>query len=91
MMEQVILPILWQTMKVLILHMTPTVSLQAEPVLPIRSLCTTLEREWNAHHMFSSFDKSAQDIDFDNDEEDSSYFDYVSKAIKRGWKKYLDN
>ena len=47
----------------------------------------SLEREWNAHHMFSSFDKSAQDIDFDNDEEDSSYFDYVSKAIKRGWNK----
>ncbi len=43
--------------------------------------------EWENHDIYSWLDKSAQDIDFDNDEEGYSSWDYFVKAVKRGWNK----
>ena len=45
--------------------------------------------EWYSHLVFSPFDKSAQDIDFDNKEEDFNFFDYCEKAWIRFTKKYF--
>ncbi len=52
-----------------------------------RSLSSLLG-EWTAHNIFAPFDKSAQDVDFDNAEEDYDFFDYCDKAWQRFKKKF---
>ena len=48
----------------------------------------SLYTEWDAHNIFSPFDRSAQDVDFDNREENCGYLHYVSKAWNRFWDKF---
>ena len=48
----------------------------------------SLYTEWDAHNIFSPFDRSAQDVDFDNREENRGFFHYVSKAWNRFWDKF---
>ena len=49
----------------------------------------SLLSEWNIHEFFSVFDKSALDVDFDNDEEGWTFWAYCGKAYKRGKEKYF--
>ena len=49
----------------------------------------SLLTEWNSHHVFAAFDKSAQDIDFDNHEEGWTFKDYCKKAYARAKEKYF--
>ena len=51
---------------------------------------TSLLTEWNSHMFFTPFDKSAQDIDFDNEEEGWTFIDYCRKAYKRATEKYFN-
>lgn len=51
----------------------------------------SLLTEWKSHHFFAAFDKSAQDIDFDNAEEGWTFLDYCEKAYNRAKQKYLSN
>ena len=50
---------------------------------------SSLLTEWNSHQVFAIFDKSAQDIDFDNDEEGWTFGDYCNKAVKRVIDKFI--
>jgi len=45
--------------------------------------------EWDAHRIFSPFDASAQNVDFDNMEEGKGYLYFYLKAFTRGWDKYI--
>jgi hypothetical protein len=49
----------------------------------------SLFTEWESHHFFSPFDKSAQDIEFDNAEEGWTFEDYLKKAYQRAKDKYF--
>ena len=43
--------------------------------------------EWQMHHVFAAFDVSAQNVDFDNNEEGKDEIYYIQKAATRGWAK----
>lgn len=43
--------------------------------------------EWQMHHVFAAFDVSAQNVDFDNNEEGKDEIYYIQKAATRGWTK----
>ena len=45
--------------------------------------------EWRSHNLFAPFDKSAQDVDFDNPEEGFNFWDYVNKAYNRAKEKFF--
>ena len=49
----------------------------------------SLHIEWNSHNLFAPFSASAQNIDFDNDEEGCGYIYYCWKAITRGWNTWV--
>ena len=45
--------------------------------------------EWDSHNLFSAFDQSARDTDFDNNEEGCGYTYFIGKAITRGYQKFI--
>lgn len=49
----------------------------------------SLHIEWNSHNLFAPFSASAQNIDFDNEEEGCGYIYYCWKAITRGWNTWV--
>ena len=51
---------------------------------PLDRTKESLITEWEGHHEVSAFSKRAQDIDFDNAEEDYNIWDYRKKAIDAG-------
>ena len=52
---------------------------------------SSLLTEWQSHHLFAPFDKSAQDIDFNNQEEGWGFGDYCKKAFIRAKQKFFSN
>lgn len=55
---------------------------------PWKRTAKSLLVEWKQHALYSPFDKSAQDIDFDNAEEGKGARYYIKKAITRVIEKF---